>query len=181
MPKSGSSGDPQPRPRKSLPKAPKKSSSRPKKSPPQTPFERELTTKRRGELAELAFVYKAATLGFAVSKPYGDSQRYDAILDTAQRLLRVQVKCTTFFMDGFYHLNAHRRVNGRAIPYQLSEVDFLAAYIVPDDSFFILPLAHILGCTSLLFRPKTSRRKGTYDQYREAWHLLRAPDGFVIL
>jgi hypothetical protein len=51
------------------------------KSTPQTPRQRELTTKRRGELAELAFVLKAASLGFGVSRPFGDSERYDAILD----------------------------------------------------------------------------------------------------
>ena len=42
----------------------------------------ELTTKRRGELAELAFTLKAASLGFGVAKPYGDSERYDFILDS---------------------------------------------------------------------------------------------------
>lgn len=41
----------------------------PKKKPiPQTPRQRELTTKRRGELAELAFVLKAANLGFGVAR-----------------------------------------------------------------------------------------------------------------
>src|SRR5271156_5667468 len=47
----------------------------------QTPFERELTTKRRGEISELAFALAAARNGFGVSKPFGDSERYDVILD----------------------------------------------------------------------------------------------------
>jgi hypothetical protein len=46
-----------------------------------TAAQHELVTKRRGELAELAFTLKAATLGFGVSKPFGDSERYDVILD----------------------------------------------------------------------------------------------------
>jgi hypothetical protein len=45
-----------------------------------------LNTKRRGEFAELAFVYKASSLGFGVAKPYGDSFRYDFILDSEERL-----------------------------------------------------------------------------------------------
>src|SRR5579864_7341802 len=49
-------------------------------SPP-APHPHELTTKRRGELAELAFTLKAASLGFGVAKPYGDSERYDFIVD----------------------------------------------------------------------------------------------------
>src|SRR5215472_11894950 len=43
---------------------------------------RALTTKRRGEIAELAFVLKAASLGFGVSKRFGDSERYDTIVDS---------------------------------------------------------------------------------------------------
>ena len=39
-----------------------------------------LDAKRRGELAELAFMRKAANLGFAVAKPLGDSDRYDVVL-----------------------------------------------------------------------------------------------------
>jgi hypothetical protein len=38
------------------------------------------TRKRQGELAELAFMSKAASLGFGVAKPYGDSERFDFIL-----------------------------------------------------------------------------------------------------
>src|SRR5580704_16945382 len=45
---------------------------------------RELNTKRRGELAELAFTLKAARLGFGVSRPFGDSERYDAIIDARE-------------------------------------------------------------------------------------------------
>src|ERR1700688_4289264 len=48
---------------------------------PQTPFERELTTKRRGEISELAFALAAARHGFGIARPYGDSERYDIILD----------------------------------------------------------------------------------------------------
>jgi len=50
-------------------------------TPPQTPFEREQTTKRRGEISELAFALAAARQGFGIARPYGDSERYDIILD----------------------------------------------------------------------------------------------------
>jgi hypothetical protein len=38
-------------------------------------------TKRKGELSEAAFLLKASSLGFGVAKPWGDSERYDFILD----------------------------------------------------------------------------------------------------
>jgi hypothetical protein len=236
---------------------------------------RELNTKRRGELAELAFTLKAARLGFGVSRPFGDSERYDAIIDArelspsrrhscpptcptlqsfhrrktaratnprepereSQResecptlrgvrrvrsthvatgasavprrkasgigkgvsldcpalrtfrhfdrkpswcgrdgtppLWRVQVKCSTQLENDMYHLNAHRRTGGRAVPYFPGEIDFLAAYIIPEDTWYIIPLEAFLGSTSLLFRRRNDPKPGLYDEYKEAWHLLR--------
>jgi len=150
---------------------------------PETARQRETTTKRRGELSELAFTYKAASLGFGVAKPYGDSERYDFILDSRPldalenacgRLWRVQVKSTTTLLCGLYRINAHRRVQGSAIPYRSSEVDFLVAHIVPEDAWYIFPIHDILERTSILLSPKDWPRPNTTDCYREAWHLFRS-------
>jgi len=153
----------------------------------QTPFVHGLTPKRRGEISELAFALAAARHGFGVSKPFGDSERYDLILDPSQinppqpharpRLIRVQVKSSAQMVNGFYYLKASRQVNGRAVTYKLSEIDFIAAYVIPEDSWFIFPLPHILGLGSLLLSPKARRRQALYDGYRDAWHFLREPDG----
>jgi hypothetical protein len=164
--------------------------------PSKTPFEREDATKRCGEITQLAFALKAARLRFGVSHPYGDSERYDVILDCHRaqlfnlapcgscladrvrpRLIRVQVKATTQLVDGLYRVNTNRRINGRAVPYKLSEIDFIAAYVIPEDSWFIFPLPHILGATSLLLSPKNRRKPHPNNPYREAWHLLQEPDG----
>jgi hypothetical protein len=213
--------------------------------------QRELNTKRRGELAELAFTLNAATLGLGVSKPYGDSERYDVIVDprsligqsespakycrvddgrptskarkqgrpknrktaeatgaakknatihvgtaasavrrsmfiglqraskniasdqsTPANLWRVQIKCSTQLFQGSYRVNAHRRTQGRAVPYHPSEIDFIAAYVIPEDTWYIIPIEAVRG-TSLMFRRKNDPRPGLYDQYREAWYLLR--------
>lgn len=40
--------------------------------------------KRRGEMAEAAFVAKVSSLGFGVAKPWGDSDPYDFIVETKQ-------------------------------------------------------------------------------------------------
>jgi hypothetical protein len=164
--------------------------------PSKTPFEREDATKRCGEITQLAFALKAARLRFGVSHPYGDSERYDVILDCHRahlfqsapnatflddrarpRLIRIQVKATTQLVDGLYRVNAHRRIHGRAVSYKLSEIDFIAAYVIPEDSWFIFPLPHILGLTSLLLSPKNRHKPHPNNPYREAWHLLRQPDG----
>jgi hypothetical protein len=168
-----------------------------------TPFDREQSTKRRGEISELAFALAAARHGFGISRPYGDSERYDLILDsshlpsvipteaerkrakwsdllsvsTRPRLIRVQVKATTQLQYGLYRANAHRRIYGKAVPYTLDEIDFFAAYVIPEDSWFIFPLTHILGATAVTLSPKRRRKPHINDPYREAWHLLYQPDG----
>jgi hypothetical protein len=43
---------------------------------------RGLTRKRRGEMAEAAFLHKASRMGFAVAKPWGDSEPYDLIVES---------------------------------------------------------------------------------------------------
>lgn len=141
-------------------------------------LQRELSTKRRGELAELAFLHKATALGFRLSKPYGDSDRYDFITDSGNRLYRVQIKCTTQFLNGHYHLNTHRRIHGKAVPYTLDEIDFFGALVIPENSWFLIPLSHVLGITSLLL-PQRKARHHPYQRYREAWPLLREPDGLT--
>src|SRR5271165_2100902 len=52
------------------------------------------TSKWAGEQAEAAFLNKAISLGLNVARPWGDSERYDFIVDSGRRLLRVQVKST---------------------------------------------------------------------------------------
>src|SRR6202007_2276212 len=83
--------------------------------PNQTPLfragQRELVTKRRGELAELAFTLKAASLGFAVPKPFGDRERYDVIVDARQlapaRTNRCRQTCPT--MQAAHKQGAHKK------------------------------------------------------------------------
>jgi hypothetical protein len=45
-----------------------------------------LNSKQRGELAEMMFMVKATQKGFATAKPYGDSRRYDFIVDVGRSL-----------------------------------------------------------------------------------------------
>jgi len=141
-----------------------KSSSPPRRPPasdPETARQQELTTKRRGELSELAFAHKAASLGFGVAKPYGDSERFDFILISrnwpeGDKLWRVQVKCTASLINGFYHISPARHSCGSVIAYKPTEVDFVIAHIIPDDVWFIFPIRDTPACLAL--RPKHSPR-----------------------
>jgi hypothetical protein len=76
-----------------------------------------LWPKRRGELAELAFFYKAASLGFGVAKPWGDSEPYDFILDSGQRLWWVQLKSASHHFNRRYDVHAKRGKDEKSYVY----------------------------------------------------------------
>jgi len=129
--------------------------------------------KRTGELAEAAFLLKAASLGFGVTKPWGDSERYDFILDSGERLWRVQVKCTETEKYG-YKIPTATFTGGRAgVPYTAEDIDVLVAQVVPLDVWYVVPVEAFAPRASLRFFPAGSKR-ARFEQYREAWHLLRA-------
>jgi len=144
-------------------------------SGPKTARRLATTCKRQGELSELAFVHKAASQGFGVARPYGDNERYDFIVDSGQRLWRVQVKSTASLRHGMYRIAAIRHLCGQTVTYQASEVDFLAAHVIPEDAWFVLPIRAIGTRTVLTLSPSASvpPRPRLWDAYREAWHLLR--------
>ena len=71
--------------------------------------------KKRGELAEMAFILKAERLGFEVSKPYGESNRYDFVVRSGQQFRRVQVKsCGHCGRDGYLVHVASDAVSSRS-------------------------------------------------------------------
>ena len=96
-------------------------------------------TKRRGEIGEAAFLAKASSMGWGVAKPWGDSDRYDLIVDVCGRLLKVQVKSAHRVCaqpGGGYHIRAHPH---QRVSYRDDEIDFLVAYIVPEDIWYVFP------------------------------------------
>src|SRR5437764_6978014 len=110
-------------------------------APSQNKTRRHPNTKRTGELAEAAFVVKAAGLGFAVSKPWGDSERYDFILDAGHRTFRVQIKCTESPNANGYQVQSTYTDQKKKGHYTAADIDFLVAYILPFDLWYVVPAA----------------------------------------
>jgi hypothetical protein len=129
-----------------------------------------LTRKQRGEMAEAAFLAKAAGLGFRVSKPWGESSRYDLIVDNGRKLLRVQVKSAHRADDfGGYTFHAH---GNTARAYRSSEIDFLAAYVVPVDTWYLFPVEEFRKYKSMKLFPSSRRRRSKFEKFREAWRMV---------
>jgi hypothetical protein len=149
--------------------------SQPRASRPRKNKQRK-NTKVTGERSEAAFLNRAAGLGFGVAKPWGDSLRYDFILDNGQRLWRVQVKATESIRAQAYETRATYTVGkGRAV-YTRDDVDFLAAHVVPLDIWYIIPVEVCTPAPMLRFYPHRTAKKMRLEPYREAWHLLQSSD-----
>ncbi len=134
------------------------------------------TFKQRGELAEMRFMLKAAGLGFGVAKPWGDSERYDFVLDSGKRFLRIQVKSTYVARTQSYAVNAKGSQNKA---YTTEQIDFLVAYIVVEDAWYVIPIGAFAPRKVLKFYPSVCEQKnrGRYEKYREAWDLMKARPG----
>jgi hypothetical protein len=135
------------------------------------------TTKRNttetGDFSEAAFLLKATSLGFAVAKPWSNSERYDFILDNGERLWRVQVKCTAYLRARGYDIQPIRAIYGKSKQaYTPEDVDALVAHIVPADAWYILPIEDCLH-KSLRFYPDIPCPRARFEKYREAWGLFQ--------
>jgi hypothetical protein len=134
-------------------------------------------TKRTGELAEAAFLHKAVGLGFRVTKPWGDSERYDFVLDSGRRLWRVQIKCTSSVIMSGYTIQTTHGVYGKSgVAYTNEDIDILAAHISPLDLWYLIPLQTLGRRTSFTLRLDGSCKSASLEKYREAWHVFGADD-----
>jgi hypothetical protein len=130
-----------------------------------------LTTRKAfGEAAEAAFLAKALSLGFGVAKSWGDSERYDFILASGQRLWRVQVKSTRR-SDGSRYIVKTR---GATQAYTAKEIDFIVAHIVPENLWYVIPISLVASRGQIYVSPGGSRHF-RHEKYREAWCQMACP------
>jgi hypothetical protein len=128
--------------------------------------------KLKGEWAELQFMSRALSLGFKVGRVYGDSSRYDFLLDAGGRLSRVQVKSVWRRQGGVYRISAQRGAPLGKVPYQSTDVDFVIGYVVPEDAWYVVPARALSRRRSFWVSPHRSHGRGRFEKYRDAWHLL---------
>jgi len=124
--------------------------------------------KKRGEWSELRFAVKAMEQGLRLSMPWGESSGYDFLVEAGSgRMVRVQVKSTMFREGAGYSCSLK---NSRG-PYRGNAFDFVAAYVIPEDVWYLIPRKKIRGKWSISLHPELENAK--YSAYKEAWDLVR--------
>ncbi len=102
----------------------------------------------------MQFMARAAAHGLTVSKPWGDSARYDFIVEIRGLCHRVQVKSTSCKDRKAYLCNTvSRNITGLVGTYSVASVDFFAFYIIPEDLWYIVPIAEMTRAICRLPQP----------------------------
>jgi hypothetical protein len=138
------------------------------------------SSKHRGDVAEMQFMIEAKNRGFGVSKPFGDNERYDLILDGGRRRLwRVQVKSSASVHHNGFAVRACWRSSRKHLPYTAALIDFMAVVIqskrVPGRLiWYVIPVRALGGRLTINLYPFGGRRdcELRLERYRDAWWLL---------
>jgi hypothetical protein len=123
--------------------------------------------KKRGEWSESVFMARAGEHGLPVSRPWGEMSSYDFVIGKTGRFVSVQVKSTISKLKTGYVCT----VRGGHKAYAAGSFDFLAAYAIIEDAWYIIPAELIHGKECITLYPNSPTSK--YEKYREAWQLLR--------
>lgn len=100
-------------------------------------------TQIKGALTEQKCFVKCLEQGFNVSRPIFDNARYDFILDTGEKLLKIQIKTSRWVDDGhssfvFSCYSQHSTGNGnKRMKYTNKEVDYFMTE--RDGVFYLYP------------------------------------------
>src|ERR1017187_8830202 len=124
--------------------------------------------KARGEWVESVFMARAGELGFAVSRPWGDSRSYDFVVGRPGHFVSVQVKSTVYRTGGGYECCIKGKKDE---PYEAGSFDFLAAYVVLEDAWYMLSSGKVAGRETVCLFSKSKYAR--YEDYQDAEHLLR--------
>ncbi len=117
--------------------------------------------KEIGDLAVAKILGSLLSKGHAVLLPFGDSQRYDLVLDRGGTLSKVQCKsgrvrngCVRFNTSSTTWYGGHHRKNYR------DGVDFFGVYCPEVDTSYLIPV-QLVGETQGVLRLEPTKNKQT--------------------
>lgn len=98
-----------------------------------------MNTKEKGELSQLNLELKLLQRGYTILEPFGDSQRYDFVVEKDGKFERIQ--CKTGRLRGgsvvFSSCSSNHR-NGKKYPYA-NQIEYFGIYCPDLDSCYLIP------------------------------------------
>lgn len=111
-----------------------------------------MNTNQIGKISELEILTYITKLGYSVSVPFGDKDRYDQIWDINGKLIRVQIKTSRWKNDQQLGItfNCYSVQNGKKHIYNNSEIDYFATYW--DNKVYLIPVEECSQEKTLWFK-----------------------------
>jgi PD-(D/E)XK nuclease superfamily protein len=110
----------------------------------------------KGAIAEAAITAEAVKLGYVVLRPFPEGRRYDLVIDTGARLVRVQCKSgrlkkavIVVTLATCRHTPHRRYVRTR---YTREDIDGVAVYCPELDRCYFLPIEEVSGRSGIHLR-----------------------------
>lgn len=99
-----------------------------------------ITTNQKGKQTELEILLYVTKLGYSVSIPWGDKDRYDQIWDINGKLIRIQVKTAKELDEqkSGIKINCYTVCNGKKHTYTKNEIDYFATYW--NNKVYLIPI-----------------------------------------
>jgi hypothetical protein len=114
-----------------------------------------LTPSRKGAAAEAAIAAALIRLGLVVLWPMCEGGRYDLVVDTGERLLRIQCKWASRkggVLAARCSTSRHTPGGYRRTTYSIDEVDAIAIYASHTNACYLIPIAEVAGCKTISLR-----------------------------
>ena len=122
-----------------------------------------------GECSEAIIMAKLLEVGYSVLMPFGDSRRYDLVIeDTNGNFYRIQCKTGWIEHNGayiqfktassYYHTKAGRTSYGKR-DYR-GQIDFFAAYCPDTGKVYLVPVNHVgIASATLRLLPTANKQE----------------------
>ena len=127
-----------------------------------------MNTKQVGNLVELQCATRLYELGCAVSIPFGNSEKYDLIIDVNDKLYKIQCKHSSEYFDEFGELEyikfkctwqSHNSNSWTQNKYKENEIDYFATFY--NDECYLIPQSECSNEKRLRIKPtKNNQTKG---------------------
>lgn len=120
-----------------------------------------------GRISEVGVLSQVMNLGYAVSIPFGDKEKYDQIWDVEGKLIRVQVKTARWKDDSHRAIlfNCYSVTNGKKHKYSVSEIDYFATYW--DGQCYVVPVEECSSEKVLWFdKPSNGCKVSMAEDYK---------------
>lgn len=122
-----------------------------------------------GHKGEILFEYFAADQDWEVSKPFGNSDKYDYVVNDKEKLFTVQVKTCKSKKAGsptdVYEVISCKYKRGKKENYEKGDFDYFAFVILEEKVLYLIPAKLAIKRSSVMLyphRPEKDKKWGKY-------------------